>query len=296
MASPADEAARLRRSAVADIAGGRARRAVQSLTQAINLVSVRCDLPPDEAQQRQRVHHACLLTLAVARLTLDGVAAAHKELEAAHLLTGDDPELAARWHAQHGLILGRSGDLVAAAAELEEATRSLDVFTPQEQCSILINRGMVAFERARPTEAVSLFTTAAEVATEAGLDRQRFMALHNAGYAAYLTGDLPGALARLAAADAIDADVVRAPACSTAAASCMRPGCSTKRSRCSPVRPSHVVVDATTCCAARSCWRRLEFCSSWAIPPLQAVRLGQLIDASCVPERRAGWPVRQQPR
>jgi len=212
MASPADEAARLRRSAVADIAGGRARRAVQSLTQAINLVSVRCDLPPDEAQQRQRVHHACLLTLAVARLTLDGVAAAHKELEAAHLLTGDDPELAARWHAQHGLILGRSGDLVAAAAELEEATRSLDVFTPQEQCSILINRGMVAFERARPTEAVSLFTTAAEVATEAGLDRQRFMALHNAGYAAYLTGDLPGALARLAAADAIDADVVRAPA------------------------------------------------------------------------------------
>lgn len=209
-------AAGLRRRAVADLAGGRATRAVRDLTAALRLVTTAgpgARSPGgDRDPGRVSLHVACLLTMAVARLQTDGVSAAHRMLDEARTLAGDDDELITRWRTQRALVLGRSGELAAAEAELEVVSRHLDIFTPQERCSVLLNRGMVAVERARATDAIPLFAEAAEIATTYDLPRQRFMALHNAGYAAHLTGDLPAALAGMDAADAVEADVFRGPA------------------------------------------------------------------------------------
>lgn len=215
----ADQAEAMRRRANADIAAGRLRRAVRLLDRAIALVAPatsRSDgaaaAAGSEATRDVRVLHACLLTSATATLALDGVTAAHAVLERARVLAGTDPDLVTRWRAQRGLVLGRSGDLAGAERELGLVTENLAVFTDQERCSILLNRGMVAVESGRPSDAIPLFAEAAATASRAGLPRQRFMALHNAGYAAYLTGDLPQALAGMDAADDVAADVFHGPA------------------------------------------------------------------------------------
>jgi hypothetical protein len=116
-------AAGQRRRAVADLAGGRATRAVRDLTAALRLVTTAgpgARSPGgDRDPGRVSLHVACLLTMAVARLQTDGVSAAHRMLDEARTLAGDDDELITRWRTQRALVLGRSGELAAAEAELE---------------------------------------------------------------------------------------------------------------------------------------------------------------------------------
>ncbi len=202
--SPLEAAEERRRRALADISAGRASRAVRLLAQALELAG--------NGDEARKVRVGCLLTLATARLQLVGVGGAMAALDDARSAAGDDLELITRWHTQRALVLGKSGDLAGAEAEFERVTPHLHFFSPHERCAILLNRGMVAVERGRPGDAVAIFHEGAALAAEAGLARQQFMALHNAGYAAYLTGDLPAALAGMDAADAIDADVFRGTA------------------------------------------------------------------------------------
>ncbi len=150
---------------------------------------------------------ACLLTLAMAELLLAGLEAATSRLEEAAQVAGTDPELTARCRCQRGMVLVRTSDFAQAARELDGV--DLQWFTVRERAAIWVNRGVISFELGRPAEAEPAYAAAAELAAEAGDDQLLYMAEFNRGYASYLTGDLPGALSRMAAAEAMDADVYR---------------------------------------------------------------------------------------
>ncbi len=201
-----ERARELRLSGLADNAAGRPTAAGRKLRTALRLLpSLDTPAPPDV----ESVRVACLLTLAVSEMLLGGLVAAVPRLEEAHRLAADSPELVARWRCQRGLIHGRCGDLATAEVELQVVVDEPQWFTPYERCAMRLNRGMVFFELGRPADALREFEAAAELAREVGDDRELFMAEHNRGYALYLTGDLPQALATMAAAEELPADVFR---------------------------------------------------------------------------------------
>ncbi len=153
------------------------------------------------------VRVACLLTLAMAELLSAGLDAATGRLAEAAEVAGNDPELVARCRCQRGIVLVRTGDFAQAARELDAV--ELQWFTARERAAIRVNRGVINFELGRPADAEPEYAAAARLAAEAGDEQLRYMAEFNRGYASYLTGDLPGALSRMAAAEAIEADVYR---------------------------------------------------------------------------------------
>jgi tetratricopeptide (TPR) repeat protein len=198
----------LRIEGLGENAAGRPTSAVRKLRAALKL------LPPagvEVPREVETVRVSCFLTLAVSEFLVGGLAAAGVVLEQARHLAGEDPELIARWRCQRGLIHGRSGDLATAEAELRVVIDEPHWFTLFERCAMRLNRGMVFFELGRPREALGEFEAASALAIEVGDDRERFMAEHNRGYATYLTGDLPTALAIMAAAEQLPADASRGP-------------------------------------------------------------------------------------
>ncbi len=157
------------------------------------------------------VRIACLLTLAYVAMSGQGRGAAEAYLDAATELAGLDPEFRARCRVQSGLVHGRSGDLASASTELLLTRQERAWFTLLERCSLQLNRGNVLLALGRAAEAAASFDEAAALAESGGFDRQQFMARHNAGFARYLTGDLPGAISAITAAQEMDVDVERAP-------------------------------------------------------------------------------------
>ncbi len=152
---------------------------------------------------------ACLLTLAMSEIVTTGLDAAMSLLADARELAGDDPELLARCRCQRGIVLLRAGDLAQAARELDVVVTELQWFTPRERAAILVNRGVINFELGRPADAEPEYAAAALLAAEVGDSQLLYIAEFNRGYASYLTGDLPGAMSRMAAAEAVEADVYR---------------------------------------------------------------------------------------
>ncbi len=198
----------LRLAGLAHHSAGRPVRAARVLRAALR------SLPPadqlsDPATNAVRV--SCLLTLALTEFATSGLEAAQTVLADARRLAADDPELVARYRCQRGHILGRSGDFATAAAELQVVVDQPGWFTALEQSSSHLTLGMISFELGRPDDAADHFAVAGRLAREADDARHEFMAEHNRGYALYLTGDLPGALAAMAAAEQIPADVFRGP-------------------------------------------------------------------------------------
>jgi tetratricopeptide (TPR) repeat protein len=145
---------------------------------------------------------------------LTGLEQAMARLAEAELIVDelDDSALRARLDYQRASIHGRVGDLAAAWDGLEGAVRRLDAFSPHEQCSVHLSRGMLAFELLRPQQALESFGAAARLAHELGGVGQEFMARHNEGYAAYLLGEIPRSLADMARAEQLEADVFKGPA------------------------------------------------------------------------------------
>lgn len=155
-----------------------------------------------------------LITLALTEFLVTGLEAALARLDEATTVVSrlDDDLLRARLAYQRSNILGRAGELAAAWDGMELAVRRLDAFTAREQCAVHLSRGMLAFEMMRSDVALDSFAEAARLAREHGYAQQEFMARHNEGYAHYLLGDLPRALAVMGAADELGADVSLAPA------------------------------------------------------------------------------------
>ncbi|WP_157557583.1 CHAT domain-containing protein [Intrasporangium oryzae] len=150
-----------------------------------------------------------LITLALSDFLVAGLKPARARLRAAEEVArqAGDPGLTPRIAYQSANIHGRGGDLATAWNELQRALSHLDAFAPREQCSVHLSRGMLALELARPHEALSSFAVAASLAHEQGFGAEERMARHNEGYATYLVGDLPRALALIAEADELVEDV-----------------------------------------------------------------------------------------
>ncbi|HEY3549080.1 MAG TPA: CHAT domain-containing protein [Propionicimonas sp.] len=177
-------------------------RAARRLHAALRLLDTQTASPEVDA-----VRVACLLTLGMAELLSTGLEAAIRRLSEASEVAGTDPELLARCRCQRGMVLVRTSDFAQAARELDGV--DLQWFTTRERAAIWVNRGVISFELGRPAEAEPAYAAAAVLAAEAGDTQLLYMAEFNRGYARYLTGDLPGALSRMAAAEAMDADVYR---------------------------------------------------------------------------------------
>ncbi|WP_404390619.1 CHAT domain-containing protein [Humibacillus xanthopallidus] len=197
---------------MADNLAGRPVEAAQSLTAALEEIE-RLD---GSAPSRDRLELRCntLITLALTDFMLSGMESAAARFAEAEIVIAQlgDPGLQARLDYQRASIYGRVGDLASAWDGLEGAVQRLDAFTPREQCSVHLSRGMLAFELSRPQQALESFAEAARLAHALGGVEQEFMARHNEGYAAYLLGDIPRSLAGMAAAELLSADVYRAPA------------------------------------------------------------------------------------
>jgi tetratricopeptide (TPR) repeat protein len=213
-ATTLERARQLRLRGFAHNTAGRPQQAARSLRAALQLLP---PLPEPAAREVDVVRVACLLTLAVCDLATAGLPAALARLEDARRIAGEDAELAARCRCQRGFLLGRGGDLARAEADLAVVLEQPHWFTPAERASTLLNRGMVHVELGRPAAAASDFEAAAAVARQADegatplLGSLAFMAEHNRGFALYLSGDLPGALAAMSAAEELPADVFRGP-------------------------------------------------------------------------------------
>jgi hypothetical protein len=154
-----------------------------------------------------------LTTLALTDFLLHGLEAAERRFEEASLVVDQlgDEDLGARVAYQRANVHGRAGDLAAAAAGIEAAVEHLTAFTPVEQCSVFLSRGMLALETGDPQRALVSFHEAAALSEQNGFVAQAQMARHNEGYAQYLLGELPGALTTMAAAAELETDFSSAP-------------------------------------------------------------------------------------
>lgn len=171
----------------------------------------------DEAEASDQVADLqvrVLMGLAVAMFEVEGVTAAMPLLDRAAVTAShlDAPELVGLCHSQRANLLGRSGRMAEALAELDRAAAELDALGPRDQVIVLMNRGVASSHIGSLDVAMADLGAAARIAGEHGLNDQAFMALHNQGWVMFLAGDLPGALSTMAQADAIDSDVSRATA------------------------------------------------------------------------------------
>jgi len=162
---------------------------------------------PDGALDLAYIRARALLGLAMSELELSGdVAGAETRLAEA-----------ARWAAragagalevavlgQLGLVRMRSGDPRGALAALDEATRHLEAAEPVDACRILLNRGSLLLELGRLDAARADLHASAERARAAGDSLRGFKARHNLGYAHFLAGDLPAALAAMSEAASVE--------------------------------------------------------------------------------------------
>lgn len=149
-----------------------------------------------------------LITLALSELLTHSLPAAQARLVEAQAVAEElgDVGLMARVAFQRGTIHGRVGDLSTAWRELQVALARPDAFSLNEQVAMQLNQGMLSFELFRPHDALAAFVEAGRLASANGLDLQHRMARHNEGFALYLLGDLPRALAIMESAEDIVED------------------------------------------------------------------------------------------
>ena len=119
-------------------------------------------------------------------------------------------DLVALCHLQTASMRGRAGDLSGSLRAMHRAGDGLAGMPPTDQARLLTNRGVLAAQLMRLSEAEADLHRGAAAAHEAGAPVIEFMARHNLGWVHYLRGDLPRALAVMNEADAMPAEVNRA--------------------------------------------------------------------------------------
>ena len=98
---------------------------------------------------------------------------------------------------QRGLLLLRAGHTDEAHRALDRAVAASGAATPYDRVSILLNRGALRIEHGRLRDAREDLARAVEVAASAGLRELEHRARHNLGYAEFLAGRIPAALAAM---------------------------------------------------------------------------------------------------
>ena len=192
---------------------GRPSDAIAVLSRALDILD-RAVRGGAEATEADHLRVRTLQTLSHALFDLARDAEADEKLGEAMALAhriGDDKAIA-HCHYQKALVAGRSGDLRTAAREMATVMPHLDAFTPTEQASVFLTRGMLFAEELNPARAADAFEQAGRIADRAGARRFLFMAKHDEGYVRYVAGDVPNALRLMDEASRIDADVSRGPA------------------------------------------------------------------------------------
>lgn len=101
---------------------------------------------------------------------------------------------------QRGLLWLRAGEVGRSLADHDAAVARLDVADDVDACCILLNRGTLLLEQGEIDRARTDLVECATRADEIGDSRLAFKARHNLGYAQFLAGDLPRALATMAKA------------------------------------------------------------------------------------------------
>jgi tetratricopeptide (TPR) repeat protein len=101
---------------------------------------------------------------------------------------------------QAGLLWLRSGEPDRALAALDAAAAGLDLAEPLDGCVVLLNRGTLHLERGDVGAARADLEACAARATAMGDHVLAFKAQHNLGYAEFVAGDLPRALATMGSA------------------------------------------------------------------------------------------------
>jgi tetratricopeptide (TPR) repeat protein len=151
-----------------------------------------------------------------ARLNVTLAAAEHElsgDLEAALLLLADAEDLAQRSGAealvatvrgQRGLLLLRAGKVTEALAALDSAVEVIDDADDADKMSILLNRGTVHLERGSIDVARIDLERCVAVAIDAGNRDHELKARHNLGYAEFLAGRIPRALAAMERAESLN--------------------------------------------------------------------------------------------
>jgi tetratricopeptide (TPR) repeat protein len=159
------------------------------------------DTPEDMLVPRARMS----VTLAAAEHELSG------DLEASMRLLGDAERLAARCasegliatvRGQRGLLLLRSGKVGRAIDALDSAVELIASADDADQMSILLNRGTAHLEAGSLDVARRDFEDCVAVAVRAGNRDHETKARHNLGYAEFLAGRIPRALAAMERASA----------------------------------------------------------------------------------------------
>jgi tetratricopeptide (TPR) repeat protein len=193
-----EAASKLRLRAVDEHNNGRPARALALLDKARRLLDGATD--PALAQ----VEIALWITRAMPEAEVHGVERGLACLTEARRRAGEvaDRQLLARIHSQTAVVAMRGGLWDAALAELAEAEQYLDAADDNDTFAILLNAGSIGLFRGELTGTRRALNRALQHARR--LDRQDWIlkVAHNLGYAEFLAGNMPTALALMEEADA----------------------------------------------------------------------------------------------
>ena len=205
---PVDAATALRERAVTAFNNGRPGSALRLIERAFAAIADSADAA-DDARRQLRIE--LWISRALVEAEVFGLERGLRCLsEAQALATGFAADgLVARIHSQAAAVAMRSGLWDRALAELELAERLIDSADENDQFAILLNAGSLRLFRGELAGTRATLNRALRHARRADRPDWIFKAAHNLGYAEFLAGNLPTALALMAEADAADVDVSR---------------------------------------------------------------------------------------
>lgn len=158
---------------------------------------------PDLGEQYARV----LLGLAASVFEVSGeLDRAMSLLDEAERTAGSHgaAQIAASIRGQRGVLLLRAGRTRQALTALDGAVALIDTAAPYDQMMMLLNRGTLNVERGALRQASDDFRRCVAIASAAGNRRIELRARHNLGYAEFLAGRIPRALAAMDRAEALN--------------------------------------------------------------------------------------------
>ena len=167
-------------------------RAVEALSESTEILEVRARV---------------LLGLAAAGFEVSGrFDEAVELLDEAHRLAAEAgaDHLTVPIEGQRGLLLLRRGDFRSALAVFDRAGEGLDAAAPYDRMTLLLNRGSLHLERGRLSAALRDLEECSVLAEEHQVVTLAWKAQHNLGWAEFLAGRIPRAIATLERAEALN--------------------------------------------------------------------------------------------
>lgn len=198
-----DVASALRLRAVDEHNNGRFARALSTLDRAQRVIDGLDASSPAVA----KLHVSVLITRAMPEAELHGVDRGLACLTTARAHA--DTDLLPRVHLQTAVVAMRGGMWDRALAELGQAERYLSAADDNDRFAIMLNAGTLRMLRGELAGTRVSLNGALRHARLANRPDWVFKAAHNLGYAEFLAGNLPSALALMSEADAADVDVSR---------------------------------------------------------------------------------------